>query len=251
MVRTRMRNASRGLLRRFSAVTFVFAAVFLLGVNVFGMQEADEEVGVTLAAPDAVSVADTPNDAGESLTVRWRKSADDDEATIPRKVLSYEIQRREGGQDDDAWAKAGEATYGVSQFVDQGCERGKTYEYRVIAFGAAGLQSEASGGSAGIAPVVQWFDTSKAWFLILLLVVGGSVIYFIEAAKAGKELKVRKIAGLVAVEEAVGRATELGRSVLFVPGIQDINDNTRSFCVVRHCAVMCSIQCIICQLPIQ
>jgi hypothetical protein len=35
---------------------------------------------------------------------------------------------------------------------------------------------------------------------------------------------IRKIAGLQAVEEAVGRATEMGRSVLFIPGIQDLDD---------------------------
>ncbi len=34
----------------------------------------------------------------------------------------------------------------------------------------------------------------------------------------------RKIAGLEAVDEAVGRATEMGRSCLFVPGIQDMNE---------------------------
>jgi len=37
-------------------------------------------------------------------------------------------------------------------------------------------------------------------------------------------VKVRKIAGLEAVDEAVGRATEMGRSCLFVPGVQDMND---------------------------
>jgi hypothetical protein len=50
------------------------------------------------------------------------------------------------------------------------------------------------------------------------------VIYFIESARSGKELKIRKIAGLEAVDEAVGRATEMGRPILFVPGILDIND---------------------------
>jgi hypothetical protein len=40
----------------------------------------------------------------------------------------------------------------------------------------------------------------------------------------GIPLRVRKIAGLEAVDEAVGRATEMGRSCLFVPGIQDMND---------------------------
>ncbi|MHC4447181.1 MAG: DUF6754 domain-containing protein, partial [Planctomycetota bacterium] len=37
-------------------------------------------------------------------------------------------------------------------------------------------------------------------------------------------LKIRKIAGLEAVDEAVGRATEMGRSCLYIPGILDMND---------------------------
>jgi hypothetical protein len=37
-------------------------------------------------------------------------------------------------------------------------------------------------------------------------------------------LKVRRIAGLEAVDEAVGRATEMGRPCLFVPGVQDMNE---------------------------
>lgn len=35
---------------------------------------------------------------------------------------------------------------------------------------------------------------------------------------------VRKIAALQAVDEAVGRATEMGRPCLFIPGIQDMDD---------------------------
>jgi len=35
---------------------------------------------------------------------------------------------------------------------------------------------------------------------------------------------IRKLPGLEAVDEAVGRATEMGRTVLFVPGIQDLDD---------------------------
>jgi hypothetical protein len=35
---------------------------------------------------------------------------------------------------------------------------------------------------------------------------------------------VRRIPGIDAIEEAVGRATEMGRPVLYVPGIQDIDD---------------------------
>ena len=43
-------------------------------------------------------------------------------------------------------------------------------------------------------------------------------------ARSGKKLFVRKIPGVEAVEEAVGRATEMGRPVLFIPGIQELDE---------------------------
>lgn len=70
---------------------------------------------------------------------------------------------------------------------------------------------------------VPWWDSSMSWLAVLLSIVSSAVVFFIYQARAGKELKVRTIAGLEAVTEAVGRATEMGRPCLFVPGIQDIN----------------------------
>ena len=43
-------------------------------------------------------------------------------------------------------------------------------------------------------------------------------------SKKGKQFYVRRIAGITAIEEAIGRATEMGRPLLFIPGIMDIND---------------------------
>ncbi|MDO8684841.1 MAG: hypothetical protein Q7N50_15365 [Armatimonadota bacterium] len=39
----------------------------------------------------------------------------------------------------------------------------------------------------------------------------------------GKSLFIRKISGLSALDEAVGRATEMGRPVMFIPGIRGFN----------------------------
>ena len=50
------------------------------------------------------------------------------------------------------------------------------------------------------------------------------IVLYIRLAAMGKDLYIRKIAGIEAVEDAVGRATEMGRSVLFVPGIQDMDN---------------------------
>ena len=62
--------------------------------------------------------------------------------------------------------------------------------------------------------------------LIFIAVILSSLIlfYFIQKARSGEKIFLRPIAGLKAIEEAVGRATEMGKSVLFVPGISDINE---------------------------
>ena len=71
---------------------------------------------------------------------------------------------------------------------------------------------------------MAWFDATRVWFLLTLLLFCGSVLVFIGLARRGAAITVRKIAGLEAVDDAVGRATEMGRPVLFVPGINDMND---------------------------
>lgn len=73
-------------------------------------------------------------------------------------------------------------------------------------------------------PAAAWFDMSRFWFLIVLVVLCGAVLTFITLARRGMPMKVRQIAGLASVDDAVGRATEMGRPVLFVPGILDMND---------------------------
>ena len=56
-----------------------------------------------------------------------------------------------------------------------------------------------------------------------VLLVSMTIYYYIDRASYGEEIYLRKIPGLQALEEAVGRATEMGKSVLFVPGISDLD----------------------------
>ncbi len=67
-------------------------------------------------------------------------------------------------------------------------------------------------------PLISPFD------FLTGLAGAAAIIFYVETAKRGKKLFVRKIAGLEAIDEAVGRATEMGRPVLFIPGISDMDD---------------------------
>lgn len=68
------------------------------------------------------------------------------------------------------------------------------------------------------------FRVDRINALITFVLFSIAILLYIKWAKEGKPLFIRKIAGLDAVEEAVGRATEMGKSVLFIPGIQEIDD---------------------------
>lgn len=49
------------------------------------------------------------------------------------------------------------------------------------------------------------------------------ILYKILSARRGATLYIRKIPGLSALDEAVGRATEMGRPMLFTPGLSTLN----------------------------
>ena len=56
-----------------------------------------------------------------------------------------------------------------------------------------------------------------------VIAISITIYYYIDRARSGEEIYLRTIPGLKAIEEAVGRATEMGKSVLFVPGISDLD----------------------------
>jgi len=66
------------------------------------------------------------------------------------------------------------------------------------------------------------FERTNA--LIFMLLFSVLILIYTRWARAGKNLFIRKINGLDEVEEAVGRATEMGKPVLFIPGIQEIDE---------------------------
>ena len=67
---------------------------------------------------------------------------------------------------------------------------------------------------------VDLFKGFKLNNLLFALIFSGIVVAFIQIARRNPDLFIRRIAGLEAVEEAIGRATEMGRSVFFVHGLQ-------------------------------
>ncbi|OGC39419.1 hypothetical protein A2Y85_08300 [candidate division WOR-3 bacterium RBG_13_43_14] len=63
-------------------------------------------------------------------------------------------------------------------------------------------------------------DWNKLNIFISFIAFGGIILYFISRARKNpKDLFIRKIAGLQAIDEAIGRATEMGKPILYTTGL--------------------------------
>jgi outer membrane protein assembly factor BamB len=70
------------------------------------------------------------------------------------------------------------------------------------------------------------------------LILGIAISWFIYHAKQGKEMFIRRIAGLNAIDEAVGRSTEMGKPIVYVTGLADVEDiqTLASLSIMGHIA---------------
>ena len=85
-----------------------------------------------------------------------------------------------------------------------------------------------------------YFVTDRIVMLFSILSLSATLIYYTRAAERGEEFYLRPIPALKAVEEAVGRSTEMGRPILYVPGIQDMDqvETVAGVVVLGHVAKM-------------
>lgn len=163
-----------------------------------------------------VMARDVPNDAGGAIDITWLASPLEKEEGFK----GYDVQRRAPGE--ETFTTIAELTPGDAVYQDQQAKDGVEYEYRVRAIPARGAPVVL--GVANATASGQWFNTSRTNALIGVVFTCFVIIFFIIRAKGGAELFVRKIAGLDAVEEAIGRATEMGKPILFVSGLSDASD---------------------------
>ena len=85
-----------------------------------------------------------------------------------------------------------------------------------------------------------YFVTERFVMLFSIVTLSATLLYYIRAAERGEEFYLRPIPALKAVEEAVGRSTEMGRPILYVPGIQDMDqvETVAGVVVLGHVAKM-------------
>ena len=172
---------------------------------------------VIVAPPTSVIAEDVKYDDGNVLKLTWVPSVDD----VPEigSVTGYKVYRSVG---DGEFKMVAELLPGSNSYLDRKVSRDSTYRYQVTAI-SENFESDGT-TTQGISPKREWLDFDRAYLFLIALVFSAAVITFVELAKRGRDLYIRKISGLEAIDEAVGRATEMGRPVLFIPGIHDMDD---------------------------
>jgi uncharacterized protein DUF6754 len=168
--------------------------------------------GLLMSQENLFEASDQPNDDGTAIKLNWNIEA--------AEYLELLIERKEGRGEFVFLTKLDNHS---GRFIDgNDITPGKKYTYRLLMKTNEDelIQLKETFSTAK----AQWFNTNKISLLIMSLILAIAIVYFIFSAKSGKELYIRKIAGLESMDESVGRATEMGRPILFIPGTLDLDD---------------------------
>jgi len=182
-------------------------------------------------APEGFRALDTPNDAGKSLSLVWNASPADradrivqvwlaDRPDGPfKKVAEFPSNTLYVKPGDFPWwaqlARKGDHYVKVASSQAFPIEDGKLYLVKLLVReGDQEVWSEVA--EATSAPNV--FNTAQLNNLVIVLAFTGVLLASIAAARRNPHVPLRRIAGLDAVEEAIGRSTEMGRPILYLTG---------------------------------
>lgn len=177
---------------------------------------ADSAVHAPPPPATSITAKDTPNDKGTGIDVAWTA----DSTAAGEERIAWLIER--APEPDGPWTRVDSVGAGTLARSDT-VKPGEAWYYRVLGLGPGGV-SAAVATPAAATSSAQWFNTGRVSVFLAIVLFLAAMLWFISRAQSGQQLFVRRIPGIDAIEEAIGRATEMGRSVLYVPGINDIDD---------------------------
>ena len=179
------------------------SAVALAAVALFWLP------GAAVSFP--IHAGDTPSDGGGSVTLEWSAPSS--------PPASWLVVRRERG---GTFAPLDTLEGSATGYRDESAQNGVAYEYRLVAQPLdPAMDSEISSVAQA---TVNWFDRTKLNVLVVVGIFFLLLFFYIRQSEGGVRWQFRSIPGLAAIEEAIGRATEMGKGVLYIPGVQDIDD---------------------------
>ena len=129
--------------------------------------------------PSKVVAEDVPNDAGGKIEIEWELSPDD---SIIDFYIVFKQKKIEG-----EWSKPETLTVtksGVNQAIDTECRDGIEYRYFVRAV-KENEWSDSPFSNIAISSA-QWFHKKRTSVLILLIIIVGFLLYFIQKTRKGE-----------------------------------------------------------------
>lgn len=223
-------NHVPGFLRTCGIISLILLAVIRGGV--FAQLPEESSPADTLGQPAPqpttnVVVVDKKNDAGHGLIIRWELSPDDGAGL--NNVIVYDILRSDAH--DGEFVSRNIVPKGINEYEDVDdmeptpsnpnpnyMPEGSTWYYKIVAISDQQVRSEPSEIIAG-STKENLFHWGKSPILVAVIILIAYLLSFIISAKKGKKLYVRPLAGIDAVDEAIGRATEMGKPILFILGL--------------------------------
>ena len=166
------------------------------------------------------SLRDSLAGAEGAIAEQLREQRDQAIDMIPQAHKSYPEQGE--------WRVIGTAVSGASSYVDVGVKERESpdymadhtdYYYRVDAVTADPSIRTTSEIVGPVQSYGQLFNTGRIPVFVAVLVFCLLTILFVTRARRGAELYVRPLAGIEAVDDAIGRATEMGKPILYVLGL--------------------------------
>ncbi len=155
----------------------------------------------------------------------WLKKREEAIEHIPVAHKSYPNQGE--------WRKIGTALSGATEYVDIGSKEKSSgdyladytdYYYRVDAVTSDPAIRASSEIAGPVQSYGQLYHTGRTPVLVAVLIFAVLTIYFISKARRGIDLYVRPLPGIQAVDDAIGRATEMGKPILYVLGLGSAAD---------------------------
>ncbi len=168
-------------------------------------------------APQHLTAEDVPNDDGSALLIHWKAPPLND-TLYPLK--GYRIYRKPA--DSPTWQPVDELGPADLSYKDTDLKAGHAYLYRVEAIYpslSVGVELRAP-----VRPVRQWLHRGRLSALVIFLLYSAIFFAYLQLAERDRSLFIRKIPGLEAIDEAVGRSTEMGRPILYTFGMGVMTD---------------------------
>lgn len=181
---------------------------------------------------------DMPGDGGGSIGLRWQHALPEapwrgaEDAYVYRifmrarleeefqQVAEFPVTSHFESEVDSPWWVWGARSpqrhfFQIKPHAGLQLANGERYFFQVVL--TDGQRAFASAVVSAV-PRANLFNWAKLNNCVLMLAFSATVLFWIHRARRNPHIFLRRIPGLDAVEEAVGRATEMGRPILYLTG---------------------------------